>query len=144
MVYGPESDEGKAGHDGPGIPEKADELLEAASRRGRGLLERQKDATVNELDSVAQALHQTAKELRDKQDATLGPVVEKGAGFVERFSRTLKDHDVRELLSEAQRMLKERPAAGLGVAAAVGFALGRLIRAGSHRAAEAAAGQDQE
>src|SRR5581483_12032763 len=42
---------GSAGQDQPHVPEKADELLEAARRRGRGLLDRQKDAAVSELHS---------------------------------------------------------------------------------------------
>lgn len=126
------------------IPEKADELLDAARKRGRGLLERQKEATVRELGSVAEALHEAARKLGENQDEMLAPAVEKGAGLVDRLSKTLKEHDIQDLLGRAQRSLRERPAISLGVAAAIGFAIGRIVRAGSARIAEEASEDSEE
>lgn len=120
------------------VPEKADELVDAARRRGRGLLERQKDVAGDELGSVAEALHDAARKLGDKHDETLRPVVEKGAGLLDRVSKALKEHDVEDLMRRAQRSLQERTVVGLGVAAAIGFALGRIVRAGSGRIADSA------
>jgi len=41
------------------VPEKADELLEAARKRGKGLLQRQKHAAMEELSSVAEVMKWT-------------------------------------------------------------------------------------
>jgi len=143
MIY---ENEGKPQGEGSGsadVPEKADELLDAARKRGQGLLERQKEAAGNELGSVAEALREAARKLEEKHDDSMGRLVEKGAGYVDRLSRNLRDHDVNDLLGQARRSFRERPALSLGLAMAAGFALGRVLRAGSHRVAESASQNPQ-
>lgn len=119
-----------------GVPEKADDLLEAARRRGRGLLDRQKTAAVEELHSVADVMRDAARRFEEKEEGGVADVVEKAAGVVERISTTLRDRDLKDLMIEAEEALHRKPAVFLGAAAVVGFALGRFVRAGSQRIAK--------
>ena len=116
-----------------GASEKADELLEAARRRGRGLLDRQKSAAGDELHSVADVMRDAAKRFEEREESGVAEYVEKAAEAVERVSSTLRERNLEELLGEAEDTLRRRPAVFLGATAVVGFALGRFLRAGSQR-----------
>jgi ElaB/YqjD/DUF883 family membrane-anchored ribosome-binding protein len=119
-----------------GAGEKADELLDAARRRGRGLLDRQKSAAGEELHSVADVMRDAAKRFEEREESGVAEYVEKAAEAVERVSSTLRERDLEDLLSESQEALRRRPAVFLGATAVVGFALGRFLRAGSQRIAK--------
>lgn len=120
---------------GEPVAEKADELLEAARRRGRGLLDRQKNAAVEELHSVADVMREAAHRFEERQEGGLADTVQKAAEALDRVSSTLRDRDLEELMDGAQDALRKRPAVFLGATAVVGFAIGRLLRAGSQRMA---------
>jgi hypothetical protein len=118
-----------------GVPEKADELLQAARKRGRGLLEKQKNAAVEELGSVAGVMRDAARKFEEKEEAGVGDYVRKAADALERLSSTLKDRDLGDLVRDAEGALRRRPAVVLGATAVIGFALGRFLRAGSQKIA---------
>jgi len=127
------------GDSGPreqGLPEKADELLEAARKRGRGLLNRQKRAAVEELSSVAGVMRDAAAKFEERQEEGVGDYVRKAADYVEGLSSSLGERDLEELLHQAEGTLRERPALCLGLTAGVGFMLGRFLRASSQRVAK--------
>jgi ElaB/YqjD/DUF883 family membrane-anchored ribosome-binding protein len=118
---------------GQGLPEKADELLEAARKRGRGLLNRQKRAAVEELSSVAGVMRDAATKFEEKQEEGVGDYVRKAADYVEGLSASLGERDLEELLHQAEGKVRERPALCLGLTVGVGFMLGRFLRASSQR-----------
>jgi ElaB/YqjD/DUF883 family membrane-anchored ribosome-binding protein len=131
------------GEDEPQVPEQAQELLEAARRRGRGLLDRQKDAAVSELHSVADVMRDAARQFEEKEEGEVGRTVERAAQYLDRISDTLRSQDIGELVGRAQQTLRDRPVIALGVTAVVGFTIGRILRASSRRIAaraEAAGG----
>ena len=117
------------------MTEKADELLDAAKKRGRGLLDHQKNAAGEELSSVAEVMKDAARKFEEKEEGGVGAYVQKAADYVEKISSTLKDRNLEELILDAEGRLKQRPAVFLGVTAAVGFAIGRFLRAGSQKLA---------
>ena len=131
----------KPGNGGSGVHEKADELLEAARRRGRGLLDRQKSAAVDELHSVADVMHDAARRFEERQEGGVAGYVDKAADYVERVSSTLRERDLEELLFEAEDALRRKPAVFLGAAAVAGFAIGRFLRASSQRIAKERRGE---
>lgn len=128
--------EGERSGDTPGTPEKADELFEAARRRGRGLLDRQKEAAGVELHTVADAMRDCAHRLEEKEEAAVGRSVERVAEYMDRLSETLRSQDLEELLRRGERILRERPAVALGVTALAGFAIGRILRTATRRIAD--------
>jgi len=117
------------------VPEKADELLEAARRRGRGLLDRQKRAAVDELHSVADVMRDAAHTFEEREEAGVADYVKKAADALDRLSSKLRERDLEELVREAEDGVRKKPAVFLGATAVAGFALGRFLRAGSQRIA---------
>jgi len=135
MILEPSSNpEGEAPREG-GAGEKPDELLETVRKRGHGLLHRQKQAAVEELSSVAGVMKDAAAKLESTDEARVGTYVRKAADFVDGLSSTLREHELEDLVHQAEGMVRERPAVGLGLSAAAGFVLGRLLRASSQRIA---------
>jgi ElaB/YqjD/DUF883 family membrane-anchored ribosome-binding protein len=127
---------GDSGARDQNLPEKADELLEAARKRGRGLLNRQKQAAVEELSSVAGVMRDAAAKFEEKQEEGVGDYVRKAADYVESLSSSLGERDLEDLLHQAEGTLRERPALCLGLTAGVGFMIGRVLRASSQRVAK--------
>jgi ElaB/YqjD/DUF883 family membrane-anchored ribosome-binding protein len=125
-----------AGNGGSEVSEKADELLEAARKRGRGLLDRQKSAAGEELHSVADVMRDAARKFEERQEGGVAKYVEKAADYVDRVSSTLRERDVEDLMVKVEEQLRRKPAVVLGAAAVVGFALGRFLRAGTQRIAK--------
>lgn len=119
-----------------GIPEKADELLENARKRGRGLLDRQKNAAVEELSSVAGVIRDAAAKFEEKQEAAVGATVRRAADYLQDLSSRIQDRDLDELLQQSEQVLRTRPALCLGLTVASGFVLGRFLRASSKRVSE--------
>ena len=122
--------------DGGSVPEKADELLEKVKRRGRGLLDRQKDSAAEELDSVADVMHDAARRFEEKDEAGVGGIVEKAAAYIGKLSTSIRDRNLDDLFREAEIQLRRRPVLVLGITAVAGFALGRFVRAGGKRIAQ--------
>lgn len=113
--------------------DKTDELLEAARRRGRGLLDRQKGAAGEELHSVADVMREAARSFEERQEGGLAGYARKAAETLDRLSSTLRERDLDDLLSEAEGAFRRHPALGLAAAGLGGFVLGRFLKAGSKR-----------
>lgn len=127
--------EGEAPREG-GAAGKGDELLESVRKRGRGLLHRQKQATVEELSSVAGVMKDAASKLETTDDAGVGTYVRRAADFVDGLSSSLKERELEDLVRQTEDAVRERPGLCLGLAAGAGFVIGRLLRASSQRIAE--------
>jgi hypothetical protein len=111
------------------IGEKADDLIEVARRRGRGLLDRQKNAAGEELHSVADVMRECAHTFERRQEGGLADYVAKAAEFLERASLQLREREVGDLLGECENALRKHPAVFLAATAVAGFAVGRVLRA---------------
>lgn len=118
----------------PGV-EEPDELLQAARRRGLGLLDRQKQAAVDELNSVAGVMREAARRFKERQEEGVGVTVERAAERLERLSAMLRERNLGEIFREAENALRRHPAIVLGAAGVAAFAFGRLLRAGGRRIA---------
>jgi len=117
------------------VREKADELLEAAQQRGRGLLDRQKKAAVDELHSVADIMRDAAQEFEAREEEGVADYVQRAADALDRLSSSLRDREVEDLVRAVEQGVRTRPAVYLGATAIAGFVLGRFLRAGTQRIA---------
>ncbi|HEX7897285.1 MAG TPA: hypothetical protein VF950_05970 [Planctomycetota bacterium] len=115
-------------------PPDPDALLEAVRRRGRGLLDRQKNAAGEELHSVADVLREAAHTFERRQEGGLADYVAKGAELLDRASLQLREREAGELLAGCENALRKHPAVFLAATAVAGFALGRALRAAPKRA----------
>ena len=96
--------------------------------RATAQLTTQKDRATDGIGSVASAVRQTGRHLREQQNETVAQYVEKAAEQLERFSNSLRDKDVNELLQDAQRLARRQPALFIGGSFAVGLLAARFLK----------------
>ena len=108
--------------------------------RAAAQLTTQKDRALDGLGGVAQAVRQTTQSLREQQHGTLAGYVEQAADQIERLSRNLKQKDIGELVSDAQRLARRQPALFVGSAFAIGLLGARFFKSSSPDRDPASAG----
>jgi hypothetical protein len=96
-------------------------------------LTRQKDRTSEGIGSVVTAVRQSTQQLRDQQHDTIAEYVEQAAEQLQRFSNTLKEKNVSELLGDAQRFARRNPAVFVGGAFVVGVLGARFFKSSRDR-----------
>jgi len=117
---------------------KAAEFRDQATDKARGYAEQGKDRASAGLDSVAKMIGDGAGHVDGALGETYGDYVRRAAGAVSGFSDTLRDKDVDELIDDARALVRSTPAIAIGAAAAAGFVLARIIKAGSQTLDETA------
>ena len=96
--------------------------------RAAAQLNTQKDRATDGIGSVAQVAREATQHLRERQHDTVAGYVEQTADQLERFSQSLKNKDVRELVEDAQRLARRQPALFVGGAFALGLAGARFFK----------------
>ena len=99
--------------------ETVDEKAERAHRAVDATAARAIDRAAPAIDRVAQAAHRTVDKVAD----AAGPA----ANWIAHNTRELQSLQ-GELVDTARVRVRERPLAALGIAAVVGFLLGRVLR----------------
>lgn len=82
------------------------------------------------LDQVAQMLNDAAGQVDDKLGQQYGQYARSAADTVASLSGAIKDKDVEELLDDARAFVTKSPAVAIGIAAALGFVLARVVQSG--------------
>jgi len=88
----------------------------------------QKDRATDGIGSVAQAVRQTTQQLREQRHETIARYVDEAASQLERVSQRLREKDVGELMDDAQRFARRRPAVFIGSAFALGIIGARFFK----------------
>ena len=96
-------------------------------------LTRQKDRATDSLGSVAQAVRQSTGQLREQRHDTIAQYVEQAANQLDRLSTRLREKNVNELLNDAQRFARQRPAVFIGSAFALGLIGARFLKSSADR-----------
>jgi hypothetical protein len=113
--------------------QKAKEITQQAQEQAKSTAAVRKEQAVDELDGLAQAFRQTSQALRLENKGTVAGYSEKAANQIERFSSYLEEHDVDQLLGDAEGLARRHPELFLGAAFAVGLAIGRFIKSSGQR-----------
>lgn len=82
-------------------------------------------------DMAAGALERTASSLRDTaidRGGDLGTMASKAAEGIGTAAAYLRQHDMQDMVTDAERTARQYPSAALVAAAAVGFVLGSALR----------------
>jgi hypothetical protein len=119
--------------------ESASSQPNASETRSTGMVDRmkdrvsaqinsQKDRATDGLGTMAQAVRQSTQQLRDQQHDTVAGYVEQAAEQIEKLSQTLKQKNVGELLSDAQRLARRQPALFVGAAFTLGLIGARVMK----------------
>ncbi len=89
-----------------------------------------KERAVGGLDQLSQMINDAAGQVDEKLGAQYGEYARSAAGVVSNFSEQIKGKDVEELLDDARDFVRKSPGVAVGVAAALGFAVARLVQSG--------------
>jgi ElaB/YqjD/DUF883 family membrane-anchored ribosome-binding protein len=105
-------------------------FAETAGERAREFTVQGKDKTTETLDSVATLISDAAGAIDEKLGAQYAGYVRKAADAVTGVSDTLKQKDADQLFEDAKGLIRSSPAIAIAAAAAVGFVVARVVKAG--------------
>jgi ElaB/YqjD/DUF883 family membrane-anchored ribosome-binding protein len=123
------SGEGPVGARRSDAGQQASGLLNQVRQKATSQLNEQKARATDSLDSVAEAVRQSTRQLRDQQFDTVAQVVERAADQIERLTNHLRERDLNELVAEAQQFARQQPAMFIGSSFAAGLLAARFIKA---------------
>jgi hypothetical protein len=103
-------------------------IVNTMKERATAQLSTQKGKATEGLDVVAQAVRQTTQQLRESQHDTIAQYIERAAEQLERFSTTVRNKDVTDLLREAQQLARRQPALFIGGSFAIGLLAARFLK----------------
>lgn len=112
------------------VSDGAASLQQQAADKVRLFAENGKAKAGDTLDQFAQMLLDAAAQVDEKLGASYGDHARTAASSVQGFADAVRDKDVDELADDVRGYIRKSPAAAVGVTAALGFALARLVHAG--------------
>jgi ElaB/YqjD/DUF883 family membrane-anchored ribosome-binding protein len=107
-----------------------DDYKAQATDKARAFAEAGKDRATAALDDLVKMMEDAAGEVDGRLGSQYGDYARRAAEGIGSFSETFKDKDVDQIFDEARELVKKSPAVAIGVAAAIGFVVARIARAG--------------
>jgi ElaB/YqjD/DUF883 family membrane-anchored ribosome-binding protein len=126
-----EPSSGGTSEQGSGFVDRIQGLRGQAEDRARDLAQAGKDRALAALDDVVRMVEDAAAEIDDKIGHQYGDYARRAADGIGSLGNTFRDKDVDQLFDDARALVAKAPAVAVGVAAAVGFVVARLARAGT-------------
>ncbi|MDE0877712.1 MAG: hypothetical protein OSB00_03455 [Sphingomonas bacterium] len=112
------------------IKDNASKYGDQATDKVRSLADTGKAKATGALTQVSKLIDDAAGQVDERLGSQYGDYARTAAGQISTFSSQIESKDVEELLDEARAFVRKSPAVAVGVAAAVGFALARVIQSG--------------
>ena len=109
---------------------KAQGLFDTAGDRARDYVAEGLDRGVTALDDVVRMVDDAAATIDDKVGAQYGDYARKASSAISGFAETLRMKDADTLFADAREAVRKSPAIAIGAAAALGFVVARIIKAG--------------
>ena len=116
----------------PADRRQAEELLDAAKERAKGIAVEQKNAAAGQIGCMARGLREAAASMQ-KESEFAGKYAGQAADRLERLSSDLESADFDELVGRSERFARANPALFLGGAVAGGFLLARFFKSSGQR-----------
>ena len=110
--------------------DNGNKLMGQATDKARTFADQGKAVAGDKLDQIAQALSDAAETVEEKLGGQYAQYARSAADQVAGFSSTVRNKDVDELVEDVRNFVRASPAVAIGVAAAVGFALARVVHSG--------------
>jgi len=121
---------------------RVDELRGQGADSARNFAMAGKDRAVSALDDLVRMVEEAATEVDGRLGSQYGDYARRAADGLGSFSESFKEKDVDELFADARALLTKSPAIAIGTAAALGFVVARLVRAGIDAGTATATGKD--
>lgn len=109
---------------------KFDDLRGQATDRAREYAQAGKDRATGALDDVIAYVEDAASEIDARVGARYGDYARRAADGLGGFADALRDKDVDALFADARDLVGKAPGVAVGAAAALGFVVARLLKAG--------------
>jgi ElaB/YqjD/DUF883 family membrane-anchored ribosome-binding protein len=106
---------------------QAGDLVEQVRDAAESLLYEQKDRMAEAVHSFAEALHRAADELGREDKATAARYAEQAAEQIDRFSTTMRNQRLQDLVAAGEDFARRQPALFIAGAVAAGVLVGRLL-----------------
>lgn len=101
-----------------------------AADKARAYAEQGKAKAGDALGQLSKMLDDAAGQVDEKLGAQYGHYARQAAGQVSSFADAVAAKDVDQLVDDVRAFVSRSPAAALGIAAALGFAVARVVQAG--------------
>lgn len=111
-----------------GAKNGASGVMDRVKEGATAQLSSQKDRATDGLGSLAEAVRKTSQPLRENNQDTIARYVEQAADQIDSVSTRLRERDISELMQDAQRLARRRPALFIGGAFAVGVLAARFLK----------------
>ncbi|MBX9881945.1 MAG: hypothetical protein K2X73_08225 [Sphingomonas sp.] len=122
---------GSGGTGGGGnFKEQAGQFARQAGDKARQFADTGKSRAGDALGEVARLMEDAAGTVEQKLGGQYGQYARSAAQGLGNFSEELKAKDIDELIGDAQEFIRKSPAVAIGVAAALGFVIARVVKAG--------------
>src|SRR5215207_5306688 len=108
--------------------DQAMKLVDTARQQATSQLGTQQQRLAGTLTTVATALHQASREMRNQDEGPIADYVDSAASQVEQFANTLREQNLEQLMNTTAQFARRQPALFLGAAFALGFAATRFIK----------------
>jgi hypothetical protein len=113
-------------------PQRGSEFMNRRRENATVQLSTQKDRATSGLGAVAQAVRQRTERLREQKYGAIAGYVEQAADEIDKLSDRLRG-DLTELLTDVQRLARQKPAVFIGGAFALGVISARFLKSTSER-----------
>jgi len=108
-------------------------LMDKVRQGATSQLSTQKNKATDSIGIVAEAVRQASQQLRTQQHDAIANYIDQAANQLERFSASVRDKDVGELVRDAQQFARRRPAVFIGSAFAIGLLGARFLKSSRDR-----------
>lgn len=112
------------------LKDEAGKLGRQATDKARGLVDEGKVRATGALDEFSKMMDDAAGTVDEKLGEQYGQYARSAAQAISGFSDNLRDKQVEELLDDARAFVRKSPAVAIGTAAALGFLIARVVKAG--------------
>lgn len=119
------------------IKDGAGKLARQATDKARDYVAEGKNRAGGALDEVSRLMEDAATTVDEKIGPQYGQYARTAAEGIAGFSESLKGKEIEDLMADATAFVRKSPAVAIGIAAALGFVVARLVKAGLDAADEA-------
>ncbi|MBA3880567.1 MAG: hypothetical protein C0500_12725 [Sphingobium sp.] len=115
---------------GASFKDGAANFAKQAAEKARDLAADGKARAGDALDEVSRLMGNAADTVDEKLGANYGQYARSAADSIASFSEGLKAKEIDDLVADVQGFVRKSPAVAIGIAAALGFVVARLVKAG--------------
>ncbi len=113
------------------LKDEASKLSVKATEKARGLADEGKARATGALDEFSKLMEDAAGTVDEKLGEQYGQYARSAAKAISGFSDNLRGKEVDDLIADASDFVRKSPAVAIGTAAALGFLLARIVKAGT-------------